>query len=43
MGFMSTDTLTKPISELAVQLNAHLENQPAERTLHRRTQGSGRG
>lgn len=30
---MTTDTLTKPISKLAVELNAHLETQTTERTL----------
>lgn len=33
MVTMTTATLTKPISKLAEQLNAHLEAQPAERTL----------
>lgn len=30
---MTTETLTKPLSKLAVQLNAHLETQPVERAL----------
>jgi hypothetical protein len=30
---MTTDTLTKPISKLAEQLNAHLETQAPERAL----------
>ncbi|MFC5099118.1 hypothetical protein [Amycolatopsis plumensis] len=30
---MTTDTLTKPISKLAEQLNAHLETQTTERAL----------
>lgn len=30
---MTTETLTKPISKLAEQLNAHLENQAPERAL----------
>ncbi len=33
MNPMTTDTLTKPISTLADQLNAHLETQAPERTL----------
>lgn len=32
---MTTDTLTKPLSKLAVVLNEHLENQTDARTLHR--------
>lgn len=31
---MTTDTLTKPISKLAEQLNAHLETQDPERKLN---------
>ncbi|WP_230854562.1 DUF7455 domain-containing protein [Arthrobacter terrae] len=30
---MTTETLTKPLSKLADQLNAHLETQPPERAL----------
>lgn len=30
---MTTETLTKPISKLAVELNAHLESQTSDRTL----------
>ncbi|WP_354214987.1 hypothetical protein [Arthrobacter sp. UYCo732] len=32
---MTTDTLTKPLSKLAVELNEHLKTQSEERTLHR--------
>lgn len=35
MHAMTSDTLTKPLSELANQLNTHLQTQPAERALHR--------
>ncbi|WP_139187327.1 DUF7455 domain-containing protein [Pseudarthrobacter chlorophenolicus] len=30
---MTTDTLTKPLTRLAVELNTHLETQAPERTL----------
>jgi hypothetical protein len=33
MDSMTTETLTKPISKLAEQLNAHLETQAPERAL----------
>lgn len=35
MAFMTSDTLTKPLSKLAVELNEHLKTQTEERALHR--------